>query len=371
MVARMTNHRIANRLAALPLLAWLAACAPPGPPAMLSGVPVKGPEVAAAPMPLPPPPGYGPAPTAPGYAAVAPGYMPSTAYGVPPPPGYAPMDGYGAPPPRFGDPVGQGVPPLPAPAWSGGYRGVPPPPGYGPPDGDGVPLPPTRRAAIAPPVPYPGDPSGRPAIAGGGGFGTAFAISQRGLAITNAHVIEGCRAVTDDQGRPLRVIAADRRRDLALLDAGRPFASVVRFRSEGGAALGETALVFGFPYGQALGTGINLTNGIVTGMTGMRGDPTRFQMNAAVQPGISGGPVVDDDGLLLGVAVGRLNDITVLRVTGLLPQSINFAIRAEAVEQFLAAQGVQPPRGGGHGASGARAVSARVAPAVFQVICRG
>ena len=203
------------------------------------------------------------------------------------------------------------------------------------------------------------------------GTGSAFAVTANGLAVTNAHVVEGCRSVVDEAGRPVRVIAADARRDLALIDAGRPFGSVVRFRAQAAVELGETVLVFGYPYGQALGTGLNVTNGIVTGLAGPGGDASRFQMNAAVQPGNSGGPAVDDAGNLLGVAVGRLNDLAVLRATGSLPQGINFAIRAAEVERFLAERGVQPVRGAGASGTGARAVSAAVAPAVFQVLCRG
>jgi S1-C subfamily serine protease len=169
----------------------------------------------------------------------------------------------------------------------------------------------------------------------------------------------------------VRVVATDRRRDLALIDTGRAFPAVVRFRSQAEVDLGETVLVFGYPYGQALGTGLNVTNGIVTGLAGPGGDGSRFQMNAAVQPGNSGGPAVDDAGLLLGVAVGRLNDLAVLRATGSLPQGINFAIRAAEVERFLAAQGVAPERGRAGTGTGARAVSAAVAPAVFQILCRG
>jgi S1-C subfamily serine protease len=195
-------------------------------------------------------------------------------------------------------------------------------------------------------------------------------VTANGLAVTNAHVVEGCRQVVDDQGRRMRVVAANQRSDLALIDAGRSFPAVVRFRARSAVDLGETVLVFGFPYGQALGTGLNVTNGIVTGLAGPGGDASRFQMNAAVQPGNSGGPAVDDAGLLLGVAVGRLNDIAVLRATGSLPQGINFAIRAAEVERFLDAQGVQPARGAA-GGTGARAVSAAVAPAVFQILCRG
>jgi S1-C subfamily serine protease len=199
--------------------------------------------------------------------------------------------------------------------------------------------------------------------------GSAFAVTANGLAVTNAHVVQGCSSVVDEQGRPVRVVASDRRRDLALIDTGRGFGTVVRFRPQAAVDLGETVLVFGFPYGQALGTGINVTNGIVTGLAGPGGDVSRFQMNAAVQPGNSGGPAVDDAGLLLGVAVGRLNDLAVLRATGSLPQGVNFAIRAAEVERFLAEQNVRPARGA-QGGTGARAVSATVAPAVFQVLCR-
>lgn len=204
-----------------------------------------------------------------------------------------------------------------------------------------------------------------------GSTGSAFAVTTNGLAVTNAHVVRDCRQVTDERGRAIRVVAADRRSDLALIDTGRAFPAVVRFRSQARVDLGETVLVFGYPYGQALGTGLNVTNGIITGLAGPGGDASRFQMNAAVQPGNSGGPAVDDAGLLLGVAVGRLNDIAVLRATGSLPQGINFAVRAREVEQLLAAHGVQPQRDAAAAGTGARAVSAAVAPAVFQVLCRG
>lgn len=218
-------------------------------------------------------------------------------------------------------------------------------------------------------------PEGAPRAASRGGrvigTGTAFAVTSSGLAITNAHVVARCAAVVDEQGRALRVVATDQRADLALLDAARGFASVVRFREQPAVDLGETVLVFGYPYGQALGTGLNVTNGIVTGLAGPGGDASRFQMNAAVQPGNSGGPAVDDAGRLLGVAVGRLNDLAVLRATGSLPQGINFAIRAAEVERFLARNGVAPSRGAAAAGTGARAVSAAVAPAVFQILCRG
>ncbi|WP_219765126.1 S1C family serine protease [Neoroseomonas alba] len=246
---------------------------------------------------------------------------------------------------------------VPADRGGAGAPGAAGPQPARPADGDAVaevPEPPSAQRA------------GRPIATG-----SAFAVTGNGLAITNAHVVQGCRSVVDDQGRAVRVVAADRRRDLAIIDVGRHFPSVVRFRDRNAVDLGETVLVFGFPYGQALGTGLNVTNGIVTGLAGPGGDVSRFQMNAAVQPGNSGGPAVDDAGLLLGVAVGRLNDIAVLRATGSLPQGVNFAIRADQVARFLSENGVQPERVPAMTGLGARAVSAAVAPAVFQILCRG
>lgn len=239
------------------------------------------------------------------------------------------------------------------------------------PDGRVVPLdpPPAAPIPIVPAEPEAPPPASAPRRGRPIGTGTAFAVTTDGLAVTNAHVVEACAAVADADGRLLRVVARDRQADLALLATSRRFASIVRFRDHSRVELGEPVLVFGFPYGQALGTGLNVTNGIVTGLTGPGGDASRFQMNAAVQPGNSGGPVVDEAGRLLGVAFGRLDDLAVLRATGSLPQGINFAIRAAEVERFLIRNGVTPARGMAAAGTGPRAVSAAVAPAVFQVVC--
>ncbi len=317
--ARSNLMRMKFPLAALVLLLFGAACAPEA----------EGPVAAAQP-------GAPPAAAAPGGGTIV------TDYG-----------GQSAPVARYlrlpdGRVVrADGAPAAPAPQAQPGK------PGQG--GGDSVTETPAPRARAGRPI----------------GTGSAFAVSANGLAVTNAHVVQGCSSVVDEAGRPIRVIAADRRRDLAIIDAGRRFDSVVRFRQQAAVDLGETVLVFGYPYGQALGTGLNVTNGIVTGLAGPGGDVSRFQMNAAVQPGNSGGPAVDDAGQLLGVAVGRLNDLAVLRATGSLPQGVNFAIRAVEVERFLTENGVRPERGPGPGGTGARAVSAAVAPAVFQILCRG
>ncbi len=65
-----------------------------------------------------------------------------------------------------------------------------------------------------------------------------------------------------------------------------------------------------------------------------------MQISAPVQPGNSGGPLLDSSGNVVGVVVGKLNAIKVARLTGDIPQNINFGISAGTARTFLDAYGV-------------------------------
>jgi S1-C subfamily serine protease len=155
------------------------------------------------------------------------------------------------------------------------------------------------------------------------------------MMLTNDHVIDNCGRLALASGEAVTVIARDRRRDLALVQTVRTFEGVIRFRRDQTVDVGEPVFAFGFPLFGMTTTAMNLTNGIITSDVGLRDDPTRFQLNAAIQPGNSGGPIVDSAGLAIGVAVARLNDEAMLAATGLIPQTINFAVRGQVAESFL------------------------------------
>jgi len=84
----------------------------------------------------------------------------------------------------------------------------------------------------------------------------------------------------------------------------------------------------------------NLSTGIVSALAGLADDTRKLQISAPVQPGNSGGPVLDQSGNVIGVVDSKLNAIKTAKITGDIPQNVNFAIKAGVVTGFLEANGV-------------------------------
>ncbi|MBL9046915.1 MAG: trypsin-like peptidase domain-containing protein [Tabrizicola sp.] len=171
-------------------------------------------------------------------------------------------------------------------------------------------------------------------------FGTGFLVSSNGDFLTNNHVVEGCSGLTID-GVPATLIAKDEAFDLALLRVSPPPPDTPAAFAEKPARLNSDVTVIGYPLIELLG-GINVTRGAVTSLKGMGGDSVMIQISAPVQPGNSGGPVVNAAGQVVGVVVAKLDAQMVADAIGDIPQNINFAIRAEIAKLFLFQNGVEP-----------------------------
>ena len=104
--------------------------------------------------------------------------------------------------------------------------------------------------------------------------------------------------------------------------------------------LGEGVLVAGYPYGEAFSNSIKVTKGIVSANRGLGDDTGQFQMDAAVQPGNSGGPIYDENGNIVGVVVAQLNKRKFEKAIGSMPENVNFGIKASTVRQFLTSAGL-------------------------------
>jgi serine protease Do len=176
-------------------------------------------------------------------------------------------------------------------------------------------------------------------------YGTAFFVSRRALLMNN-HVVKECRGsirvrYPDKQWFSARVSGADDTNDLALLDTDMDSLAVAGFHLQ--PRLGESVAAYGFPYAGVLSSSGNFTLGNLTSLTGMRDDTRFVQISTPIQPGNSGGPLLDMSASVVGVVVAQLNALLVMQADQSVPQNVNFAIQAAIVINFLAVKGGHPP----------------------------
>jgi S1-C subfamily serine protease len=177
-----------------------------------------------------------------------------------------------------------------------------------------------------------------------GSSGTGFFVTLDGAVVTNAHVVEGCSAirVTPDQtvAAVAKIVAHDERNDLALLATGLAAKKAAAFRTS--IRLGEAVEAFGYPLTEVLSKSGNFTLGNVSALVGFGEDSRYLQISAPAQPGNSGGPLLDQNGNLVGVVSAKLNALKLMLVTqGDIAQNVNFA-NGVGYATGAAAQPMQP-----------------------------
>lgn len=167
--------------------------------------------------------------------------------------------------------------------------------------------------------------------------GSSVAIAPD-ILITNAHVIKGLSQIgifLDGEKIPTdgyEVVGefSEDVLDLAIIRVkGVKLNSCPISSSE--PVLGTDILVFGYPQIQYQGSDLKVTKGIVSGKNGFRGDKATFQIDAAVQPGNSGGPIVSD-GKIIGLATAILDS----------SQNVNFGIKASKIQHLLNFYSITP-----------------------------
>jgi hypothetical protein len=211
--------------------------------------------------------------------------------------------------------------------------------------GAAAPAPARPAAAAAPPVPNVAQQRPNP-NARNVSVGTGFLVAPDRV-MTNQHVVDGCNRIVlrAPDGRWLGAVPpakVDQRLDLALLAVPGLPGPVLSFRSGPAVRRGDGVVAYGFPLAGLLSSDPKLTRGEVNGLAGIGDNPSQYQISAEVQPGNSGGPLLDMQGHVLGVVVSKLNAQRVAQRTGDIAQNVNFAVKVEAAIPFLRRAGLEP-----------------------------
>lgn len=200
------------------------------------------------------------------------------------------------------------------------------------------------------------------------GTGTGFFINNTDI-VTAEHVVNGCLRLTLKDGSPLNLIASNEDLDLAVMSSTSRSNVWLELSADVNARLGETVMALGYPYLGTLEQGLTVTGGNVSALQDMNGGKDRIMVSAPVQPGNSGGPLVNSRGAVIGVVVERVNDLYILKNTGTLPQNMNFAVKNGTLTDFLRGARVLFPATVGEGFKLDEGVPDSIAQAVIPIYC--
>jgi S1-C subfamily serine protease len=169
--------------------------------------------------------------------------------------------------------------------------------------------------------------------------GTGFLITRNGYLVTNLHVVKDCSKVRVQTSAGLldaEVVRVDDASDLALLKVAGTFDALPVLSSRS-ARLGATVATVGFPNVGLQGFEPKLSKGDISSLAGIQDDVRFFQISVPVQPGNSGGALVDERGNVLGVVTAQLDQEAALQSTGTLAQNVNYAVKSSYLLSFLEA----------------------------------
>lgn len=200
--------------------------------------------------------------------------------------------------------------------------------------------------------------------------GTGFFVSADGWLLTNEHVVGDAKEVdirgADGSIRKARVIKTDKAGDVALLKAD-PAPAWLNLGAES-AAMGASVFTIGFPNATIQGVEPKFTDGRVSSLSGMRDDQDQYQVTVPVQPGNSGGPLVE---MKNGTVVGIVSSI-LSRASG--ADNVSYAVKTQVarrlVESEPQAKSVSASAGPASAGADVEAMAAKVKAAVVLVMVK-
>lgn len=157
-------------------------------------------------------------------------------------------------------------------------------------------------------------------------------ISKDGFVITNSHAVNKSSLIQIEiNGKTFdaSIVYKDKETDIALLSIQKPANSPLSFVplqfSNKSPLIGDDVLALGFPLANAMGYELKLTNGIISSLKGIKDDNTLLQFSAPVDPGNSGGPLLNNRGEIIGIISAKLSIGT----------NVGYAIKVEVLPEVI------------------------------------
>ena len=165
------------------------------------------------------------------------------------------------------------------------------------------------------------------------GNGTGFVVHPSGYVVTCNHVVSDAtkiEVILNGSTYPAQVVASNSATDLAVLKINAQNLPSLSLGDSDAAQLGQDVWVLGFPLSDVLGSNLKVTRGTVSGLNTKQMGRKQLQVDAAVNAGNSGGPLVNETGKVLGVTNAKLVGQTVTNV--------NFAVPSNEAKNLLSSK---------------------------------
>ena len=174
--------------------------------------------------------------------------------------------------------------------------------------------------------------------------GTGWFVTKD-CVVTCNHVINGSNDINietiDGNVFTAKVMRVDKQHDLALLKVENASHDVILPVAMQQTPISTKVFTIGYPVPDMLGSDYKYTEGTISALSGLGGNKMQYQISVPIQPGNSGGALIDEQGKVVGVVVSTINSLKAAKEVGALLQSVNYAIKSRYVVEMLEDAGVE------------------------------
>lgn len=170
-------------------------------------------------------------------------------------------------------------------------------------------------------------------------YGTGFAVAKNGTIVTAYHVVSGHENISvkfeNGEWLPARLIKYSKSNDIAILAIDKNVNEYLKLTDTKKLKQADRVFTMGYPATNVLGTEPKYTEGYVSSLSGIQDEDSLMQVSVPIQPGNSGGPLVNSKGDVVGLITSTAAVNAFYKFTGSLPQNINWAVKSDYIQLLI------------------------------------